>query len=144
MKSNALFCALHLDLPPSINASYRRSCNPKHPIIMTPVFAAFKEKSLLERSKAYIDWEVVSAIRKSMQGKQWLPIREEVEVTFETLYKRDLSNVLKAVEDMTFAILNADMAVTEKKLNDSLVFELNMKKFAEKGKAGVEVRLFLL
>lgn len=114
------FLQATLPLPPSINQMYKNV--PGIGRVSTAELLRFKEEALYKLNLARgTNWQAIETLRMNVQQKKYLPLKLEVIFYCKELWKRDLDNCVKALQDTVFQFLTMPK-------EDFLVVDLNTKK----------------
>jgi Holliday junction resolvase RusA-like endonuclease len=130
------FFAGYMDLPPGINASYKRvTIHTKdgetiQRLGATDELETFKDSASKQLSQGYHDWSLINAIR---QSKRKVPLRVDLHFFFKTLWKCDIDGGIKACLDATFARLD---------LNDNLIIDLHVSKRVDDARQRAEIEVY--
>jgi Holliday junction resolvase RusA-like endonuclease len=124
-----------MELPPGINASYKRVSFKRdgeiiHTLGESESLHQFKRDAALQLSQGYHDWSLINAIR---QSKRKVPLRMTITFYFKSLWKRDIDGGIKAVQDAVFSRLE---------LNDTLIVKLNVEKYEDPEAPRAEVEVY--
>jgi len=134
-KANILFAG-YMDLPPGINASYKRvTIHTKggetiQRLAATEELDQFKKDAALLLSQGYHDYSLINAIR---QSKRKVSLRVDLHFFFRTLWKCDIDGGIKACLDATFQRLE---------LNDNLIVDLHVWKLVDEHRQRAEIEVY--
>ncbi len=130
------FFAGYMDLPPGVNASYKRvTIHTKggetiQRLGATDELETFKDSAAKLLSQGYHDYSLINAIR---QSKRKVPLRVDLHFFFRTLWKQDIDGGIKACLDATFARLD---------LNDNLIVDLHVWKLVDPDRQRAEIEVY--
>ena len=123
-----------LPLPPSANGMYKNV--PGVGRVSTAELLLFKEEALyrLNFAASETSWKAIELLRINAQKKNYLPLKLEIIICCKTMWKSDLDNRIKALQDTIFQF----MAMPKE---DFLVVELDAKKRANPSHPHCKFRL---